>query len=262
MRLNEAQELFRRTMLAPPEAVKNPDAALAALFSTPPEVLPERLEIYRTNVVSSLTDAMLATYPLVMKLTGEEFATAMMRSCMLANPPREACLARYGDALSDFIGGFTPAAGLPYLSDVARLEWAMNEAHYAADDAPLTVVDLQGVPADRMADLNLRLRSSARLVSSRWPLKSIRDFCQTFDEEKSGVLDLEGCGCHLLVFRPDLAVEAVSLEPDEFAFLESLTQDKSLGAAIQNTMKDHPAFDLGKALQRYLVLKTFRSLHD
>jgi hypothetical protein len=257
MPLNETQALFSRAMLGPPDAVKMPAADLAALFATAPEILPERLEIYRNNVVGNLTDAMLATYPLVKILTGEDFATVMMRSCVLQNPPREACLANYGGALPDFIEKFAPAAGLPYLADVARLEWAINGAYHAPDDAALSSAEIEALPENGLAEMNLRLRKSARLVASRWPLESIRSFCLSYDEKTSGELNLEGEGCRFLVFRPELTVAVIKLAADEYAFLEALSRGKILGTALDATLRNFPAFDFGAVLQRHLPLETF-----
>ena len=257
MPLNETQELFSRTMLGSPDAVKTPSSDLAALFTAAPEILPERLEIYHNNVVGNLTDAMLATYPLVKILTGEDFATAMMRSCVLQNPPREACLAHYDGALPEFIENFPPAAGLPYLADVARLEWAINEAYHAPDDAALSSAEIEALPENGLAEMNLRLRQSARLVASRWPLESIRSFCLSYDEKTSGELNLEGEGCRFLVFRPELTVAVIKLAADEYAFFETLGRVQILGAVLDATLRNFPAFDLGAVLQRHLLLETF-----
>ena len=38
-----------------------------------------------------------------------------------------------GGHLADFLPAFAPARELPYLADVARLEWLVHKAHYAAD---------------------------------------------------------------------------------------------------------------------------------
>jgi hypothetical protein len=181
----------------------------------------------------------------------------MMRSCVLQNPPREACLAHYGGALPDFIEKFPPAVGLPYLADVARLEWAINEAYHAPDDAALSSAEIEALPENGLTEMNLRLRKSARLVASNWPLESIRSFCLSYDEKTSGELNLEGEGCRLLVFRPELTIAVIRLAVDECAFFEALGRGQVLGAALAATLRDFPAFDLGAVLQRHLPLEVF-----
>ncbi|MFP3520717.1 DUF2063 domain-containing protein, partial [Pseudomonas sp. SIMBA_077] len=51
--------------------------------------------------------------------------------------PASPLLNDYGRDLGDFIQGFGPAAGLPYLADMARLERLRVEAYHAADARPL-----------------------------------------------------------------------------------------------------------------------------
>lgn len=260
MRLNETQALFARTMLDHPDAVASPNPALAGLFAGEEEIFPERLKIYRNNIVGSLTKAMQATYPLIEKLTGEDFAIGLMRSFVLENPPREACLARYGAGLDQFIENFSPARGLPYLADVARLEWAMNEAYYAPDDSPLTPADLQNIPLDELADMVLPLRASVRLLESRWPLVAIRDFCLKENRDESERLDLDQGGCRGMIYRPGLSADIVSLGTGEYAFLQAIEAKNTLGNALEITLKTFPGFDFQGFLQKHLTLETFSAL--
>jgi len=257
MRLSEVQDLFARTMLAPPEAVEAPEASIAALFTAAPDVLPERLQIYRNTIVGTLTDLLLATYPMVKALTGEDFATVMLRSYVLSYPPHEACLARYGGGVSDFIGSFAPAADIKYLPDVARLEWAINESYYAVDDTALSPLELLEVQPDQLSDLKLQPRASVRLIKSNWPLESIRTFC---NEKNPGKLDLNGEGAQLLIYRPELTVEIIPLGADEYALFDVLMAGLPLGAAIEKTLAAFPPFDFGKIFQKHLELKTLRTL--
>ncbi len=258
MQLHDLQTLFTKTMLDHPDAVARPHQELADLFAGNKDILPERLKIYRNNIVTNLTNTLLATYPLIRKLTGEEFTTGLLRSYALKNPPLEACLSRYGAGLDEFIKTFEPAQGLPYLPDVARLEWAINEAYYADDDEALVPQDLQHLPVENMSDLRLHLRSSVRLLEFRWPLAAIRDFCLNHNEDSDATLDLNQGGCRLMVFRSGLSAEVVSLEHDAYDFLQSLAGQKPLGEALENTLKSFSAFDFQQFLQYHLRLETFR----
>jgi hypothetical protein len=137
----------------------------------------------------------------------------------------------------------------------------MNVAHYAPDDRPLAAEEPQTVAMDGLADMKLPLRASVRLVSSRWPLESIRAFCEN-DGDKKATMDVGGEGVRLLVFRPVLAVEVMSLALDEYSFFAALAAEKPLGAAIIGTIEDFPAFDFSAVLQRHIKLGTFRSLKN
>lgn len=260
MRLNEAQELFARTMLDHPDAINSPDPELAELFICGETIVPGRLKIYRNNIMGNLTGALRGSYPLVEKLTGEDFAKSLMRAFILENPPHEACLNRYGSALAGFIESFAPAKDLPYLPDVARLEWAMNEAYYAPDDEALTSAALQNVPLEKLADMVLPPRSSVRLLDSRWPLLAIRDFCLKEKRDDRETLDLDQGGCRGMVYRPGLSVDIIALEPTEYALLHALKADKKLGQALETALKTEPNFDFQGFLQKHMTLETFSGL--
>jgi len=87
-----------------------------------------RIQVYRNNSLITLGEALKATFPVVCRLVDERFFDYAARSFIRAHPPRQPRLAEYGDGFADFIGGFAPAQSLPYLADVARLEWAINVA--------------------------------------------------------------------------------------------------------------------------------------
>ncbi len=260
MRLNEVQTLFSQTMLSTAGAVEHPAQHLSDLFSMPEKILPERLKIYRNNIFSSLIGTLLDSYPVIVELTGEDFTKSLIRAFILDNPPQEACLSRYGGALATFIESFAPAKTLPYLPDVARLEWAMNESYYAPDDSPLTLADLQNMPPEILADMALPLRSSSRFLTSNWPLIALHDFCIKEGREESETLNLHQGGCHLMVYRPALTAEIVPLEAAEYTFLLNMGAKKSLGDTLEITLRSFPDFDFQACLQKHIALETFADL--
>jgi hypothetical protein len=119
------------------------EALLARDFDCPPGLRTwngsdpgTRFAVYRNNLVVSLVDALADTYPVVQEMVGVEFFRAMAREFVRVQPPASPVLAHYGAGFAEFIEDFPPAAGLPYLPDLARLELMRVEVYHAADDAP------------------------------------------------------------------------------------------------------------------------------
>ena len=98
-----------------------------------------RFTVYRNNVFVGLTEALRAGFPCTARLVGEEFFMAMARIFAAAHPPGSPVLLHYGAEFPDFIASFPPAASLPYLADVARIERAATEAYHERDEAPLQI---------------------------------------------------------------------------------------------------------------------------
>jgi hypothetical protein len=69
----------------------------------------------------------------VRQLVGDEFFGGLAHEYAAHYPSSSGDLNQYGTQFAPFLGQFAPARALPYLGDMAALEWACHRAHYAAD---------------------------------------------------------------------------------------------------------------------------------
>jgi len=134
-----------------------------------------RFAVYRNNVVAQLVGALGEGFPVVRRLVGETFFAAMARAFAARHPPRSPVLADWGDAFGPFIETFEPAAGVPYLADVARLERARVRAYHAADAPSIGRVAIARCLAEpaKLAGTRARLHPSAHLVVSPFAVVSL-----------------------------------------------------------------------------------------
>lgn len=193
----------------------------------------KRFNVYRNNVASSLVSAIAATYPVVEALVGEEFFAGMARVFVQDNIPASPVLLRYGAGFAEFVAGFEPAEFLPFLSDVARVEWAFNQAYHAADAAPIEIERLAEISPARYDALYLCPHPSMRLVVSDWPAISIWHAHQ--HDDPTGQLAeaiKRGGECGALV-RPGLDVNAMILPEPAFRLLEALIGGATLSRAVE-----------------------------
>jgi|FEC22Drversion2_1045045.scaffolds.fasta_scaffold00219_4 hypothetical protein len=169
------------------------------------EMPSRRFAIYRNNVHVSLIEALAATFPVVARLVGEDFFRAMARAYVGEQLPRTPVLIDYGDGFTDFVERFAPARQLPYLADVARLEWARSRAYHAAEATALTTTDLAAIRPELVPTARLGLHPSLRIVSSDWPVLDIWE-TNSHDAVVRPV-DLSTGGVDVAVLRPDVQVE-------------------------------------------------------
>lgn len=132
-----------------------------------------RFDIYRNNVVVSLTEALGQGFPVVKQLVGKDFFDAMAGVFLRAHPPRSPVLMFYGAEMPAFLETFPPVAHLAYLPDVARLELAMRQAYHAADAAPILPASVLGLPPERLLALRFRFAPALRLLRSPHPIHGI-----------------------------------------------------------------------------------------
>lgn len=210
-----------------------------------------RFAVYRNNVVASLTDALGETFPVVRQLVGEAFFRAMARCHVRAAPPRTRILAHYGASFAAFIEDFAPAAGLPYLPDVARLEFLRVRACHAAD-APVAdagaLAALLGEPA-RLPHLRLDLHPSLALLCSPFAIVSLWAAHQ-------GALDIArvdpGRAEDALVLRNGLEVEVIGLAPGEAVLIGLLQEGLPLGRAAGEAAALAPGLNLAAPLAQLI----------
>ncbi len=243
-RLRELQQGFAAALL------EDSDTAFGALLRGGRFPGARRLQVYRNNIFASLTDALAAVYPVVTRLVGTGFFGYAADSYLRLHPAHGGNLHDVGHAFADFLQRFPAVATLPYLTDVARLEWAWHQAFHGAASAPLDPSTLATVPAERHPDLRFVLHPTARLLASDYPMLRIWQANQTQDGGEP--VDLAAGGEQVLVLRPELTVEILSLSRGEYTLLQCLAAGTSLGAACDAAFNQEPALDLSGVLQRHI----------
>lgn len=211
-----------------------------------------RFAVYRNNVMVSLIDALAQTYPVVQALVGETFFRAMAAVYARAHPPRSPVMAWYGQTFAEFVASFLPASTVPYLSDVARLEWAQVQAYHAADLPPLALDVLQTALQDpqQLAQLGWTLHPSVQVIDSAFAVLSIWLAHQPLAHEAS--VDNPDLAQSVLVLRDGLNVHALALSPGVGRFIVELQRGQPLLQAAQTASEQHPEFDLPQALSLLL----------
>jgi hypothetical protein len=156
-------------------------------------------------------------------------------------------LAFYGEAFPDFIAGFEPAASLPYLADVARLEMARVRAFHAADAEPVSeaAVTRALAQAERSGELRLALHPSVAVLGSAFAMVSLWAAHQ--GEGDLAAIDTDA-GEHALVLRQGLEVLVLRLPPGAPEFLHALQRGRPLAEAAATALDAAAGFDLSAAL--------------
>jgi hypothetical protein len=236
----EHQEAFARALLWREEAL--PAAIVGPGAGTPAK----RFGVYRNNVFASLTGCLAARFPVVARLVGEEFFNAVARVFVERHPPTSPALFEYGDEFPLFLTSFPPAKALPYLPDVARLEWHVATAYHAADALPIDATVL-GQLGDDALDAALLLHPSCAIVLSHYPVFSIWQ-TNTRDEIVQH-LDASSGGEGALIVRPQFNVQVIGLDTASYAFIAALAAGHTLELAAEIATELDSSFDVGAALQ-------------
>ena len=221
------------------------------LFVGEPEQVGNRLGIYRGNAAANAAKAMEAAYPVVAKIVGAEFFLGLATQYRSRFPSRDGDLNEYGDYFAAFLADFAPAREMAYLPDVARLEWQVHRAHYAADRVSFDPARLASVPTEHQLQLRPRLHPACDVLHSAYPLARLWEVHQTAFSGDFEV-DFSQGPSHVLVFRPRFKVVVACIEEAEAAFLEAALAGATLQTALTAAQARNASFDLGRRLGEWI----------
>ncbi|MDB6146084.1 MAG: hypothetical protein JWP80_5128, partial [Pseudomonas sp.] len=120
--------------------------------------------VYRNTVLKGTTDALLANFPTVERLVGNEWFRAAASIHAHQSPPTDARLLYYGADFPVFLDGFEHAQQLPYLGDVARLDRLWSEVHSEVDEPDLDLSVFADFTPKKMSLMRLKPRAAARWI--------------------------------------------------------------------------------------------------
>ncbi|MDF3054477.1 MAG: hypothetical protein K0Q74_384 [Gammaproteobacteria bacterium] len=186
------------------------------------------LSIYKNSLITTLLNSMRDTYDICVRLTGDDFFNAMAKIYMAQTPSYNENIDHYGETFSEFIADFPHAKELPYLSDVARLEWAWHKALHAKNIEPFNPETLIQLSEEDHPRIVFHLPPSMTLIASDYPINDIWRVNQKEYEEEPAV-SLDKGGVKLLVWRQKMDTRIEILEENEWALLCALEQGLSMG---------------------------------
>lgn len=149
-------------------------------------------------------------------------------------------------AFGGFLGSVPELRRLPYLPDVARLEWALHRCAQAAPPAPLDMAAIAGLGPDRLGSGRFVCHPAVFICRSRYPLFQIWERCQ---QEEPGQALLEPAET-VLVARDHEGVRVERLGRGEAALLGALHDGLSVAESCRAALEDDPGFDAASIIAR------------
>jgi Putative DNA-binding domain len=196
------------------------------------------LQAYRANAGALAERALAAAYPTVAELLGDEAFGQLARALWHAAPAQCGDMGLFGADLAPFVEASDQLRDEPYLPDLARLEWAVHRAAFAADagnEAP----PLQRLAQADAAELRLVLRPGSAIVCSAHPVHAIwqahrlprgaeRDEAFALVRQRRAA----GEGDNAFVMRNGWRVDVVLLTDTDARFTAALLGGATLSAAL------------------------------
>jgi len=217
------------------------------------------LSVYRNTAAKGCADALCAQFPTLERVVGPAWLAAAATAYAAEHPPRTASLLAYGDTLPVWLAGFPPAADMPYLAGLARLDWLWTCAHLAADAAPLAPGEVATLSADDFASRALVLHPAARFAGFDDGVPSLWRALQP-PGAPPGALELGDAPEGLLFVRPGLDIEHHLVGPGLLRFLAGCEARDSVAVCAMSALAAEPGLDLSTAFAGLVAAGAFTAL--
>ena len=168
--LRELQRLFWRSLADAPGG-GSPAPGLVELVAPRATLdVGARVGVYADAYFGRLRDVLREDFPHVAALLAARFDETA-RGYLRAHPSEDPSVRHLGRLFADFLEQRPDLP--PYLSDLARLEWARIEVFDAPDARPLNAAALRGVAADDWPALRFVTIPALAVVRARWPVHEL-----------------------------------------------------------------------------------------
>lgn len=211
-------------------------AALQGWVLERPAGVRRGLQAYQANAGASAERVLAAAFPTVQALVGEESFAALARAFWHAEPPLRGDLAQFGRGLPAFIAAGEQLADVPYLADVARLDWQLADAERALD-AQVDTGTLSLLADVEPARLRLALMPGVAVLVSGYPVVSLWKAHQATDAADAHRAQARrklgaGEGENAVVWRSGWRAEADVIDAPTARWMQSLLNGDTLALAL------------------------------
>jgi hypothetical protein len=193
-------------------------------------------DIYRNNTIGTRKRALQAIYPVIEKILGDSCFDMLAFDFVNASPSIDSDLNLYGAGFQNFLqqlsNNETAFSELPYLKDLATLEWLYHKAYYAADDLPISDNQFADI------DTSVKIERSCSLfcMNTQFPIVDIWQNHQGNEivKEVAALTDED----FILIFRQQGHPVVQRLDREEWSILQSVEGQAELDAVVQSALVD------------------------
>ncbi|HEU4394985.1 MAG TPA: putative DNA-binding domain-containing protein [Planctomycetota bacterium] len=188
----------------------------------------EQVGIYHEGWFARLLGILKDDFPATAAAAGAKGFAPLARAYLEAHPPRDPNITWVGDGFAAFLAGRRGLARRAFLSDLARLEWAVTSIFDRADGPVLDIDALREAGAGRIAAARFPRASTAELLEFRHPVNAYLDAVRRGGRPRVPA----PARTAVLVSRAGTQVRRMELPREALAALKALYAGKSLSAAV------------------------------
>jgi hypothetical protein len=193
--------------------------------------------IHANNAMMAACAALASNFPVLRAMLGDDAFAVLAHRHVLAQPPVDPRLCLYGDSLPRSVASSPELAAWPWLPDMARLEWRLVEALFAA--AP------PARPRRLTPGRSWPLAPATRWLNAEWPVASLWHAHQPGADWPD---DFPRHGELALITRRNASLVVTALPASALSLLEALHGHRPLAQLDASQLAHLPALAAAGAL--------------
>lgn len=176
----------------------------------------ERFKVYTDAYRIRLVDALKSDYPALNDYLGEEAFDVLGRAYIDASPSDQFSVRWFGRHLPRFLEETSNYAEQPFITDLAKFEWALSEAFDASESTLADYKCLAAIEPTLWPSLQFQFHPSLRRINLHWNAPQV--WQASNQKESIPHFELDTALQAWIIWRQDLKVLFRSLSvPEAFA---------------------------------------------
>lgn len=191
-------------------------------------------EIYRKNILATATRSLSISYPVMTQMLGEIAIKILAKRLLEIAIPDAGDWTEWGSGLSALLQESELIDSLPFLPDMAKLEWCVHQVG-RAKTIPVNLDSFQLIQQKDWSTIAFKLQSHLVLLSSAYPVAEIWRIHRPWDanytpqaEELRRVIRKAESPFCFMVNQRDLRADVTSLTMKEFQLYWAVQQQTPL----------------------------------
>ncbi len=209
----------------------------------------QRINIYRNNINSTLTESLANIYPVTCIMVGSDFFKMMAQKYCRTHPSQTGDLRDYGEHLPAFMRNMPKLKDFPYLPDLAEIDWSCHLAYHAHSTPTLSVSSLGHYSTEEHENLRFTLHPAIHTIESEYPVFDIWEYA-TSDDQNQTTPDIKPRRQQVLVHREEYSVRVVNIDKTLFDLFKLIGRQQNLGKIIPSILAADPNYNLQEGLYR------------
>lgn len=189
----------------------------------------QRIDVYKTSVQWGHVAVLEQTYPVCLQLLGSTLFYQLAKRYVAHYPSHRPSFAGYGALFPKWLAKEIKDT-IPYMADMAALEWAFQLAYGGQNYPPLSRASREALLAKAPASIVFYLQPHGSLLQSDYP---IHDLWQAHQQGLYNAKQWQRKSVWLWVWQYKQQVAMVSLDEVQWTILSAMQSGKNLDEIYQ-----------------------------